>query len=378
MHIYLPPAQFIPMHLTEISIENFKNYEKLQLSDLGQVVCFTGLNGVGKTNILDAIHLMCTGKSYFTAQDASMIATWQNYFAIRGNVVNFDHNYHLECILIEGKRKVIRQNEAAFSKISEYYGNYPIVMIAPADLELVNGLSEGRRNWLDALISMTDKLYLNNLIQYEKILKQRNAALRQINEKPSMQSMLGIYNEQLIPLGENIYKVRLEFMTEFVPLFGKVYGQISHSKENAKLNYVSTLSDQAFQLGLEQSLRKDIALGRTNTGIHRDEIGMMINDASVKKQGSQGQQKTYLIAIKLAQYLYLHSKKGFAPILLLDDICERLDDERLKNLFSWIIGQEMGQIFITDTSVDRLRQIIDGKFEGIRYYHLQNSSAQLL
>jgi DNA replication and repair protein RecF len=352
------------MILEDLKIENFKNYEGVKLTFTSKFNCFTGLNGSGKTNLLDAIYYLCTGKSYFNSQDSQLILNDENYFSLCGHFLKHEDNPgektdEVACILMRGRKKVIKKNDVQYERLVDHYGDFPAVMIAPADAGLITGGSEERRKWMDSTISMEDKQYLIYLLKYDKVLQQRNAELKRIAQEPDWgRQVLDIYNQMLIPLAEEIHLKRKEFINDFIPVFQEYYDKISQGRENVGLEYYSRMHESPIADLLEKGYKQDVILQRTNYGTHKDDLDFTIFNQSLKKFGSQGQQKTFVFALKLAQQQFIRKKTQKAPLLLLDDVGERLDEERLQKLMDLLNTDEFGQIFITDTSLPRMRNTI--------------------
>ena len=349
------------MQLKTLEIASFKNYEQAKLRFKNRVICFTGYNGAGKTNLLDAIYCLCTGKSYFNPIDQQLIRHEENYFSLHGVFINeMNEEDDIRCALVKGRKKVIKRNEEVYARLAEHYGEFPAVMVAPGDMELIGGGSEERRKWLDSTISLIDRDYLLKLIQYDKALQQRNAALKRLSQEGSNETqLLDVYNEMLSPLANHIYERRKHFITDFMPFFNEYHQYISQEHEQVSLAYISTLHEGPLLPQLQASLRKDLILQRTNKGTHRDELDFLIAGQPLKRFGSQGQQKTYLLALKLAQQQYIRQLTNKTPVLLLDDVCERLDDTRLTILFDLISQENFGQVFITDSSAERIKKYMD-------------------
>lgn len=357
----------MPVQLKQLKIENFKNYAIAELEFSAGFNCFTGLNGAGKTNLLDAIYYLCSGKSYFNSTDSQLIKDTENYFSLRGS---FDIGSRIDdvaCVLVKGRKKVIKRNDAPYERVIDHYGNFPAIIIAPGDLYLVTGGSEERRKWLDSVISLIDRDYLYQLIRYEKVLEQRNAELKKMSaEKSENRHLLDIYDKMMDPLATSIYQRRIAFMADFMPVFTHYYSEIAGEGENPGFQYLSYLHSSPLLDLLDMHFKKDLLLQRTNYGTHKDDLDFTLNGNPLKRFGSQGQQKTFVFALKLAQRQYIAKHKGEKPLLLLDDICERLDEHRIRKLIFIIIAEGEGQVFITDTNEERLRQHlprgIDAKF----------------
>ncbi|MHA4893224.1 DNA replication/repair protein RecF [Pedobacter sp. PWIIR3] len=343
------------MWLKNITLLNFKNYADASISFSKTVNAFVGNNGAGKTNLLDAIHYLCLCKGYFNPIDTQQIKTNEDLFLIQGDFDRQDKNEKITCGVKRNQKKQFKRNKKEYDKLANHIGLFPLVMISPYDTAIIMEGSEERRRFMDNVISQTDAHYLDELILYNKHLLNRNALLKQIAITKSYDpSLLEIYNDQLVASGVKIFKKRQEFMLDFIPLFNKYYEFITASSEVVNLQYQSQLNDTAFEHLLLQSIERDKILERTTTGIHKDELVFSIAEMPLKKFGSQGQQKSFVIALKLAQYAYLQKYKGFKPLLLLDDIFDKLDDSRVSKLMEMVSHHDFGQIFITDTGKDRV------------------------
>ena len=348
------------MWLKNITLLNFKNYcdADLQFSDTVNV--FTGNNGSGKTNMLDAIHYLCLCKSYFNPIDGQQIKTGSDLFMIQGDFDRNERNDKITCGVKRNQKKQFKRNKKEYEKLADHIGLFPVVMVSPYDVNLIMEGSEERRKFIDNVISQTDSHYLDQLIAYNRILLNRNAFLKQISiTRKYDPTLLEILDEQLVIAGNKIFVTRKAFMDEFIPLFNEYYLYLTENKEVVSLNYQSQLIDFPFETLLKKSVEKDRVLERTTTGIHKDELAFEISDMPLKKFGSQGQQKSFLIALKLAQYAYLAKNKGFKPLLLLDDIFDKLDDHRVQKLMQMVSHQDFGQIFITDTGKERVKSVFE-------------------
>lgn len=344
------------MYLEKLQLLNFKNYADAELQFSPAVNCFAGNNGAGKTNLLDAIHYLSLCKSYFNPIDSQQISYGQDLFIIQGTFHKNDVSETVYCGLKRNQKKQFKRNKKEYQRLADHIGLFPLVMISPNDSELVTGGSEERRKFVDNVISQTDNTYLDILIQYNKSLSGRNALLR--NAAGSYDAdLLEVFDEQLMRHGQIIYRKRSEFLELFTRLFHSHYEFISGRAEQIALKYESGLHSTGFREGLLQARERDHYLQRTTFGIHKDDLVFSIEEHPLKKFGSQGQQKSFLIALKLGQYSYLFEKKGFKPLLLLDDIFDKLDGLRIKRLMEMVVEDDFGQLFLTDTDAGRLEKL---------------------
>ena len=347
------------MHLKKLQINQFKNHTQSIFSFTEQVNCFVGDNGAGKTNILDAIHYLSQSKSYFNHIDAQNIQFNMDYFMLKGNFTKKEMTDEIQCNLKQGEGKVLKKNQKKYKRFSEHIGQFPTVIISPTDSNLILEGSEIRRKYLDSSIAQYKQSYLKTLINYNKTLKQRNALLKQFSDRGYFDELsLETYNNQLIQLGTLIYDERTDFLKELTPVFNRYYSEISGSKEAVNLVYKSQLNEADFKDLINASQLKDRASNYTQVGTHKDDILFEMNNHPIKKIGSQGQQKSFLIALKLAQFEFIKNQIGFNPILLLDDIFDKLDDNRVLKLISFVNKGVFGQVFITDTHAQRSEEIL--------------------
>jgi DNA replication and repair protein RecF len=346
------------MWLQKLSVINFKNYSEAELSFSQTVNAFTGDNGAGKTNLLDAIHYLSLCKSYFNPIDSQQIKQGADLFMIQGTFSKAKKEETIYCGLKKAQKKVFKRNKKEYQRLADHIGSFPLVMISPNDSSLISEGSEERRKFIDNAISQTDSTYLDELIIYNKNLLNRNALLRQIAASGRYDpSLMDIFDEQLINSGTRIFEKRQAFMLEFRDIFNKHYSYLSEDAEQVELVYDSPLLQDDFANLLKKNLERDRILERTTVGIHKDELSFTIHGMQLKKFGSQGQQKSFLIALKLAQYSFLKAQKGFEPLLLLDDIFDKLDSKRTTKLMQMVSDHDFGQIFITDTSKERVESI---------------------
>ena len=347
------------MYLQKISLVNFKNIVSQSFDFQEKINCFVGDNGVGKTNVLDAIYYLSFTKSYFNSVAIQNIRHGEGFFMIEGNYLLNDRNEKIVCSLKKGQKKILKRNDKAYSKFSEHIGQFPLVIISPADRDLVTEGSDTRRKFIDGVISQQNKSYLQDLIAYNKVLSQRNALLKYFAANRTFDALnLSVYDDQLSDYGSRIYEVRKAFLEQFIPIFNEKYQVISGDKEQVNLNYKSQLHNFNMNDLLQKSLEKDKVLQYTTSGIHKDDLNFEIGDYPIKKFGSQGQQKSYLIALKLAQFEFIKQQSNVTPILLLDDIFDKLDENRVSQIIDLVNNDEFGQIFITDTHSDRTEKIL--------------------
>ena len=345
--------------LRSIALTQFKNYSNRSFQFNERIVGICGNNGVGKTNLLDAIHYLCFTKSYFT-RDVLNIQSGQQGFRVNGELELNDKKEKAVCILRETGKKEFSINDSGYEKFSEHIGRYPCVIIAPDDIQIITDGSEERRRFLDALLSQIDKDYLQHLINYNKILAQRNSLLKSFYETGSKDlSLLDVLDQQLIKPGEYIFEKRKQFLFSFLPDVKKLYIEIAKQEEETELHYQSELNQCTFTELLHLNRQRDMAAQRTTGGIHRDDLVFNLNGQLFKNIASQGQRKSLLFALKLAEMDVLKENKGFAPLLLLDDVFEKLDEDRIANLLHRVCIENNGQVFITDTNQERLSQHLD-------------------
>ncbi len=350
---------FRKMYLQELSLINFKNYSQTELEFSPKINCFIGQNGVGKTNLLDAIYYLSMCKSYLNPIDSQNIKYNEEFFVLQGDYLLKEKHENIYCGLKKNRKKQFKRNKKEYQKLSDHIGLLPVVMISPLDNSLILDGSDERRKFMDSVISQYDKVYLDNLIRYNRALTQRNKLLKDFYQSRTFdQDAIEIWDDQLVALGEKIYNVRVKFVEELIPIFQEYYTRISGNKEQVKLIYDSQLHESEFKGLLNDSVKKDRIVQHTTVGIHKDDLILTLEDHPMKKAGSQGQQKTYLVSLKLAQFDFIKEISGFKPILLLDDIFDKFDKIRVRQIIELVAENHFGQIFITDTSQDRLEEIL--------------------
>lgn len=348
------------MHLSRISMINFKNYVQEELEFSSGINCITGNNGVGKTNLLDAIHYLSLTKSYFNPIDSQNIHFGDDFFMVQGDFIVEENIHKLYCGLKRNRKKQFKCDDVEYERLSDHIGLFPVVMVSPNDNVLISGGSDERRKFMDTVISMYNKNYLEDLMRYNRILQQRNRLLKDMAGIPSPDlSLLYIFDDQLMLYGHKIYLERVHFLHELVPVFQHFYNEISSEKESVSIRFESDFQQDDYANMMEKNLHKDRILQHTTHGIHRDDLHFELMDHPIKKTGSQGQQKTYLVALKLAKFEFLTQTKGFNPILLLDDIFDKFDATRVKQIVNLVGKPNFGQIFITDTNSLRLEEVLN-------------------
>lgn len=342
------------LRLHSISLTQFKNYSSRSFVFNERIIGICGNNGVGKTNLLDAIYYLCFTKSYLT-RDTLNIQNGQQGFRIDGEFELNEKKETAVCILRETGKKEFSINDGAYEKFSEHIGRYPCVIIAPDDIRIITDGSEERRRFLDALLSQLDKVYLRHLITYTKILAQRNSLLKSFYETGHRDiSLLDVLDEQLLKPGEYIFEKRKQFLVSFLPAVTKLYNEIAKQEEETELHYSSELHQCSFTELLHLNRQRDIVAQRTTGGIHKDDLVFNFSGQLFRNIASQGQRKSLLFGLKIAEMDVLRENKGFAPLLLLDDVFEKLDEDRITNLLRRVCVENGGQVFITDTNEGRL------------------------
>ena len=348
------------LQLQKITLTHFKNYDIASYNFIHKVVGICGLNGLGKTNLLDAIYYCCFTKSYFTTSDNLNINFTKDGFRLEANFDNNETQQKVVAINRGISKKEFSLNDIPYTKVAAHIGLLPAVIIAPDDVEIIIGGSEGRRRYLDSIICQLDADYLQQLITYNKVLQQRNGMLKRFAEQRNIdKDLLEIINKQLADPAKIIYEKRVFYCNKLIPLIEKFYKSIANNNEVIKFNYNSLLENETIENLLLKTFEKDSALQRTSAGIHKDEILFTLNEQPFKTIASQGQRKSLLFALKLAQYQLLKDYKNFSPILLLDDVFEKLDEKRMERLLHWVCNENDGQVFITDTHKQRLLSIFE-------------------
>ncbi|UOE41984.1 DNA replication/repair protein RecF [Chryseobacterium suipulveris] len=347
------------MIIQKLTLANFKNHSQKSFEFSPQINCFVGNNGVGKTNVLDALHYLSVGKSFLGNTDFNNIKNGEDFFAIDGEIFDGEKENIIKIQQPKEAKKIIKKNDKPYDRIADHIGFLPSVIISPYDSNLISDSGESRRKFLDSMISQTDSEYLFTLIQYQKTVQQRNALLKNFAKNRFFDSeSLEIYNEPLIKFGIKIFNKRREFIGSVAPLIQNYYQIISNGNEKVSVIYQSDLAENSFEILIKENLEKDRILTYTSRGTHKDDLLFEMNGFPLKKTGSQGQQKSFLIALKLSQMTRIKELTGKTPILLLDDIFDKLDDSRVSQLIELVNKENFGQIFITDTHRERTESVV--------------------
>jgi len=359
------------MHLLSLQLYNFKNFPEKSFDFDKKINCFVGDNGVGKTNVLDAIYFLAFGKSFFNSNIRQIIKFGEEAFSVKGQ---FEINNKPENILVSyqsDKKKLIKRNNKVYGRISDHIGLIPLVLISPYDRDLISEHGEIRRKFVDKIISQSDAAYLSALIAYQKNLAQRNRLLKYFasNHKFDKET-LSVYDEQLDQYGTYIYNKRKKFIADFARYLESKYEELSQGKEKVNISYHSELSIKPLKDLLHENIQKDRMLQHTSKGIHRDDFLFEINERPIRKFGSQGQQKTYLIALRLAEFEFLKKQSGKLPILLFDDIFDKLDEHRVEQIIKMVNDETFGQIFISDTHAGRTKKLVEQVHQSFKIFDL--------
>jgi DNA replication and repair protein RecF len=349
------------MYLQKLQLNQFKNCETAELLFSDKINCFVGNNGEGKTNILDAIYYLSFCKSYFNAIDQQNIMHGTDYFTISGIYLrNLNQPDLVSCVQKKNTKKSFRFNKKEYDRLADHIGKFPLVMISPYDRDLINEGSDVRRKFIDGVISQFDPIYLDELIIYNKALLQRNTLLKQFAENRYFDAMLlGVWDDQLVRSGTVIFEKRKAFLALFAPLFVHYYSIVTRNCEAVEIQYESALHENSLDQLLHQNIEIDCNARYTTSGIHKDDLLFLIKNFPLKRFGSQGQQKSFVIAIKLAQFDFTQKVMGYKPILLFDDIFDKLDDNRVAQLIELVGNDNFGQVFITDTQLQRIELLFN-------------------
>ncbi len=347
------------MKLDALSILNYKNIKEANLQFSDKINCFIGRNGMGKTNVLDAIYYLSFCKSHSNLMDSQNIGHDAEFCLIQGNYTLRDNPEEVHCGMKRRQKKQFKRNKKTYDRLTDHIGLLPLVLVSPDDAELIADGSDERRKFMDSVISQYDKTYLNHLLSYNNALKQRNALLK--NDILPDLSLFEVWEDRMAFHAEYIHRERSRFIEQFTPVFIEFYNIIAENRESVGLRYISQLHDRDLREAFGRTRERDHLLGYSTQGIHKDELEMMLGQYPIKQVGSQGQNKTYLIALKLAQFDFLKRTHGIPPLLLLDDIFDKLDSQRVQKIVELVASERFGQIFITDTN----REYIDSILENI-------------
>jgi DNA replication and repair protein RecF len=366
----------LSFYLQNIKLTNYKNYSSIKLDLNAKFNAFVGLNGQGKTNLLDAIYYLSIAKSNFTASDREVVKFERDFFRLEGYYQDSSSNQQKLVIKVKpGKLKEIEFDDKKYTKRSEHIGRVPIVIVTPDDLVDLLATSECRRKFLDSSLIQYDRAYLKSLMSYNRLLKQRNALLKQMAENRTWNEMLlQVIDDEMKPEAEHIYAKRKKEARLLTPVFVKIYESISQKAEQCRIEYKSGMDTLGFAEQMKEARDKDRILKRTTAGIHKDDIAFWLNDKKLNKYGSQGQLKSFVFALKLAQYHFLKSQKKVNPILLLDDVFDKLDAHRVQSLIEIISSDDYGQIFLSDTSKERMEKIFSSLNLSHSIFHLRNGA----
>ena len=366
------------MYLKDLHIINYRNLAQTDIELSTGINCFVGQNGAGKTNLLDVIYYMSFCKSFFSTPDSQNIRHDEPFFVIQGTYDRNGLDEQIYCGVKRGQKKQFKRNKKDYQRLADHIGLIPLVIVAPFDELLIAEGGEERRRYADSVISQCDKSYLDTLLRYNKLLQQRNALLKSMQEMehPDV-SLLDVIDVQLSHLGTFISQCRSRFVEWLSPVLTEFYSTISSGREPVSIKYVSGLQRYDLYQGLVEARQRDLALGYTSRGIHKDDIEFALDGYPIRRVGSQGQRKSFVIALKLAQFQYLTKYNGVRPILLLDDVFDKLDAMRGDNLISLVAGECFDQIFITDTNRDRLQSILGRANKDYRIYSVVDGNVTL-
>jgi DNA replication and repair protein RecF len=353
------------MKLQHLSILNYKNIEQSDLTLSSKINCFTGNNGMGKTNLLDAVYYLSFCKSFTNPIDVQNIKHDADFFVLQGVYERGESRETVYCGLKRKQKKQFKLNKKEYERLSDHIGFLPLVIISPADGVLISEGSDERRRFVDSVVSQYNKQYLTELIRYNKALLQRNNLLKN-NMRDEL--VFDIWEEQLVQAGSYIHSVRREFVNEFVPIFQSRFQYITGGNEQVTLAYMSQLDERDFTGSLRASRDRDRMLGYTSVGTHKDDLEMLLGDFPIKRVGSQGQNKSFLVALKFAQFDFLKRASGLTPLLLLDDIFDKLDTDRVARIIALVSGNDFGQIFITDTNRKHLDDLLAAACSDVAYF----------
>jgi DNA replication and repair protein RecF len=365
------------MHLIDFRLLQFKNYADQRLTCDARLNCYVGPNGAGKTNLLEAIYYLCLGKSYWNHLDTYLVRHGDDFFRLEGRFSRADQEERVVVKYRNRQRKEIERNGTPYQKLSEHVGRYPVVIVTPDDTNLISEGSEARRRLLDNTLSQTDERYLQDLLQYNRLLRQRNALLKSYDDPRRVpEDMLGVYDLQMAPLADRIGNQRQAFVVRFNESLTAAYASIAADREAVRCTYKSQLNDTAYAELMAGRREKDKALQRTTAGPHRDDLVFTMNEHPLKRVASQGQLKSFVLALKLAQYQVLRERHGLTPLLLLDDIFDKLDGQRVQALLDLLLQPGYGQIFLTDTDPLRIEALVKQVKSSFRIFAVNDGAVE--
>lgn len=360
------------MFIRSLSLVNFKNFSEADVEFSSRINCFVGNNGVGKTNLLDAIHYLCLCKSYFNPVDSQNIRHNEEFSVLQGVFSRDKHDSEIFCGIYHSKNKVFKCNKKEYEKLAHHIGSFPVVMISPQDSSLIMDGSEERRRFLNNVISQYDRTYLEAVLQYNRILAQRNKLLKDFGWSGKFdKEILSVYDAQLLVPGNKIFDSRKVFAERMIPVFRKYYQQICPHEE-VDLQYHSQLLEDDFEVLLRDSHDKDRVMQYTTRGIHKDDLILKLNGYPLKKTGSQGQQKTFLVTLKLAQFDFIKEMNKARPILLLDDVFDKFDESRVRQIIQLVSDDHFGQIFISHTDEANMHAILEEMHTDYKLFRVHN------
>jgi DNA replication and repair protein RecF len=367
------------MFLQSLSLVNFKNFGQAEVSFSPRINCFVGDNGVGKTNLLDAIHYLCLCKSYFNPVDSQNIKHDEEFAVIQGIYTGNGKVSEIFCGIHHNKNKVFKCNKKEYEKLAQHIGSFPVVMISPQDSSLIMEGSEERRRFLNSVISQYDRTYLEDILQYNRLLAQRNKLLKEIGwQKRVDEDMLAVYDAQMEAPAGRIFNSRMLFSEKMIPVFRNYYLKIGPDREEVDLSYQSQLLDRSMADLFKESRDKDRVMQYTTQGIHKDDLILRLNGHQLKKTGSQGQQKTFLVTLKLAQFDFIKEMNQARPILLLDDIFDKFDELRVKQIIKLVADEHFGQIFISHTDEVKMLSILNEMNADFKLFHIDHGNVLTL
>ncbi len=366
------------MYLKRLTAINFKSISQVDIEFDIKINCFVGNNGQGKTNLLDAIYYLSMCKSSLTVNDSQVIRHGQDLFVLQGFYQRDGVDEHIHCGLKQGEGKVFKRNGKAYERLADHIGFLPVVMVSPTDNELVEGSGEERRRYMNGVISQIDRIYLDEVMRYNKLLAQRNSLLKSHSRSHFSYDLLEAIDIQLAEYASVIHSKRKAFVEQLIPIFQEYYQRVSGGHERVSISYRSHLNETPADSLFRENIEKDRALQFTSVGIHRDDLTLTLDGYPIRREGSQGQQKTYLIALKLAQFDFLSKVSGLKPLLLLDDIFDKLDPNRVHQLIELVAHDGFGQIFITDTNKHRLEEVLQRVSSGYKFFRVDNSEFELV